>query len=268
MTLDYVIATHKADGIARVAAMNLPRIEGVRYIVSWQDYGDGRVPEALKRPDVDVLLYDGKGVSANRNNGIDHARAEVIALADDDNTLYADGIRQLCRHYAENPDDDFVTFICEADIPRRLPSGAQRLSLPMPKAYSIGTWDISFRRRTGLRFCPAMGFGAPLFESGEDEALLLTALHRGLVCRFIPVRVASHPHTSTGAKKDLAPSHLRSMGAIIAMSFPRTAFLRVPLKAWRLSRAGQASFFRALRYCAEGALRTPALLKNNKETLW
>ena len=36
MTLDVMIVTIGADGIKRVAAMNLPEVEEVRYIVSWQ----------------------------------------------------------------------------------------------------------------------------------------------------------------------------------------------------------------------------------------
>lgn len=268
MTLDYVIATHKPTGIESVAAMNLPRLDGVRYIVSWQDYGHADIPASLMREDVEILLFDGTGVSANRNNGIDHATADIVAFADDDNILYPDGIRALMRRYEEHPDDEFVTFVCLTPLSRTLPHEAVELHLPLPKNYCTGTWELSFRRSAGLRFCPAMGFGAPLFDCGEDEALLLTALHRGLRCRFIPVTVAAHPHISTGAKRGLTAGQLRSSGAIIAMSNPYTAFLRIPLKALRLARAGQAPFFKALRYCAEGVLRTPALLRENRDTLW
>ncbi|MDE5915852.1 MAG: hypothetical protein K2G71_04680, partial [Duncaniella sp.] len=55
LTLDVLIATHTPEGILRVADMNLPVVDGVRYIVSSQDHRDAEIPMALEtRHDVTV----------------------------------------------------------------------------------------------------------------------------------------------------------------------------------------------------------------------
>lgn len=46
LTLDVNIVTHRRAGIERVAAMELPRVDGVRYVVSWA-VARRRLPAAL-----------------------------------------------------------------------------------------------------------------------------------------------------------------------------------------------------------------------------
>ena len=85
LTLDVLIATHTPEGILRVADMNLPVVEGVRYIVSWQDHRDAEIPPALDaRNDVTVDRFGQRGVSFNRNNAIELSTADVYLVADDD----------------------------------------------------------------------------------------------------------------------------------------------------------------------------------------
>ncbi len=74
-TLDLLVATHRPEGILRVAQMVLPPIAGVRYVVSWQNHHDAPEPEVLKRPDVTILRFDGVGLSANRNNALANCTA-------------------------------------------------------------------------------------------------------------------------------------------------------------------------------------------------
>lgn len=52
MKLDVAISTYQPQGLQRVADMNLPQVEGVRYVVSWQQHGGARIPEQLLRNDV------------------------------------------------------------------------------------------------------------------------------------------------------------------------------------------------------------------------
>ena len=84
LTLDIAIVTHRPEGIARVAAMNLPVIDGVRYVVSWQSHEEAPVPESLVRDDVEIHRFDGRGISLNRNHAYDHCRADIVLNADDD----------------------------------------------------------------------------------------------------------------------------------------------------------------------------------------
>lgn len=267
-TLDIAIATHKPEGIERLAAGHLPQIEGVTYVVSWQNHQDYPLPAALERPDVEVYRFDRTGQSLNRNNAFDHCRADIIMPSDDDLIFYESGIKDLIEFYALHPEADFVTFKSIHARGIRYPEGSCKLSKPLPKNYNVACIELSFRRRTGLRCCPELGLGSPRIHGGEDEILLETALRRGLDCRFVPITVCEHDHPSTGTKSRFTNENIRAAGCIIALIYGSEALLRVPLKAWRIFRAGKASLPRALGYAIQGALEARDLRRRNRPYLW
>lgn len=85
LTLQVAIPTHAPEGISRIERVLLPPREGVGYVVSWQDHRNARIPDAVAaRDDVEVLRFDGRGLSANRNNALEHCRADIILIGDDD----------------------------------------------------------------------------------------------------------------------------------------------------------------------------------------
>lgn len=267
-TVDVAMVTHRPDGIRRVASKPLPIIEGVRYIISWQNHEDYPIPSELIRPDIEIHRFDGLGVASNRNNAIEHCAGDVLLMADDDIIYYPEGISALMKVYDENPDVDFVTFRSVREDGPRYPESVTKLSLPLPEGYHCANIDISFRRCTRLRYCPELGLGSRRFHCGEDDALLLTAIHRGLECRFVPVVVSLHDHPSTGSTARPRAGLLRGFGMVIALTYGAGAILRVPLKAWRLCREGRAPFLKALYYLSAGALEAPSLRRRNRPYLW
>ncbi len=254
----------------RLAANPLPRIPGVSYIVSWQAHDSAPIPEELQRPDVKVYRFDGVGLSTNRNNSIMHCTADIVIISDDDVKFFSEGIYSLRNAYEDNPEVDLITFIAKRHGAPCYPSNPCKLELPLPKNYGVCSFELSFRRGTAgwLRACPELGLNSPRFHGGEDEMILHTAIKRGLDCRFYPIVVCSHEHPSTGSKAYFTVGNLRAIGCIIALTYPRTACLRLPLKAWRVSKAGQSNFFRALLYICQGAIGAPNLRKRNKEYLY
>lgn len=271
-SLDLAVVTHRPEGLERVAKMLLPPAQGVTYVVSWQDHRDAPIPADLAaREDVKIYRTNACGISGNRNNALDHCSGEIILFADDDLILYQDGLDELRRIFLVNLDLDFATFRSEHGDMNRFPIEAVRLSHKgFPKGYSVASFELAFRRESApwLRCCPELGLGSERFHGGEDEALLLAALHCGLNCWFFPVTICAHPHDSTGTKASLTDQNLLASGCIIALQYPWSAALRVPLKAWRLSRQGKAPLFRGLKLLAQGALAAPGLRRRNKKFLW
>lgn len=270
MTLDLAIVTHKPQGISRVAQMLLPPMEGVRYVISWQEHQGCNIPPELQRPDVEVHRFDGRGISANRNNALSRCTADIILFSDDDLTYKPQWLRNLKSIFEANPEVDVATFkSLHGDI-SRFPSEAVTLHRKLPKGYSVTSFEIALRRATAgsLRCCPELGLGSPRFHGGEDEMFLLSAIHRGLCCRFFPITICSHPHDSTGTKARFTTENLQASGVVIALTYPLTAPLRVPLKAWRVWRKGQAPLLSALKNITIGAMKAPALRRRNPTTLW
>ena len=253
--LQVLIATHQTAGIERVCDMDLPRVEGVEYLVSWQTHGNLPVPSALSaRADISVLRFDGVGVSANRNNLLNHATAPLVLIADDD-LCYAPGAFGRIIEVAEaNPDVDYFSFRYDGADNKNYPPEVCSLK-HLPKGFYQTAFEVALRRspRTeGLQFNEKFGPGAPVFTAGEDEMLLLTARRMGLVCRFFPLTITCHKELTTGSRP-LTPGTARSAGAIIRLQNPLTWFLRIPVYAWRRSKEGRMTFRSALCHAAYGA---------------
>ncbi len=257
LTLQLAVPTHKPEGIARVERMLPPEREGVGYVVSWQDHRGAPIPEAIAgRRDTTVLRFDGKGLSSNRNNALEHCDADIILIGDDDLVYRPEAFDTVRRVFERDPELEYASF--RYDSPDRKPYPEAETPLrPIPRGFYQTTFEIALRRdsRAGrLRFSPLFGPGAPYLTAGEDEFFLLTAVKRGLNCRFFPATIAEHPTLTSGALPKSPPGLLRTTGALTALRHRVMWVPRIPLTAWRLRRAGKATFVGALRHLAEGAL--------------
>lgn len=247
-TLDIAIATLGTEGINRAAKMEMPRIDGVRYIISWQNEGDDHIPPALLRPDVEIHPLEGRGVSRNRNNALRHCTADIILNGDDDLSYSRSGLLSVIEKFSQNPGLDFATFRHTGPDNKQYPPAEADLAT-MPRNYSVATFELAIRRKVidaGVRFDERFGPGASL-ASGEDEMMLLTLRRLGLRGRFFPIDIAAHPTLTTGFREITNPATARGMGAVIGLSYPLTGFPRVILKAVRMNRSGQMPLAKSLR---------------------
>lgn len=251
--------------------MQLPNLDGVSYVISWQDHRDTTVPDSLaSRDDVRVIRFDQSGQSLNRNNAFAHCTSDIILCADDDLTYLPEGLTAIIDIFTAHPDIDLATFISDRPTDSIVyPTVPCRLSIPLPKHYSVACFEIAFRRSTAgyLRCHPQLGLGSRHMHGGEDEVLLLSAIRHGLDCRFFPVTICRHPHHTTGSRPCLSAKNLCAMGCVIALTYPLSCVLRIPLKAYRTSRTHQSSLLKALWHLTAGALRAP-LLFHDKKYLW
>ena len=246
MTLDVAVATHGKDGIKRVEKMLLPRQEGVRYVVSWQEHGDAPVPQSLlERSDVEVWRLDLKGVSNNRNNATDHCRADIVLASDDDLTYEPDAFRKIVAAFEKDPALDLATFRVKFHKDKPYPANGTRLTVPFPTNYWVSCVEIAFRRERlrDIRFNPGIGPGAPLLLCGEDELFAIDAVRAGFNCRHIAELICSHPHPSTGTR--VTDGILLSNGFLIRTIYPGSYLPRILLKAYRVSRGKKCSILRA-----------------------
>lgn len=256
LTLDVLICTYTPAGILRVEAMDLPVVAGVRYIVSWQEHEGAAVPDSLAaRPDVCVLRLDQKGLSLNRNNAIEASTADIWLVADDDLRYTPEQLNAVRRVFEKNPFLDYASFMFDGADTKIYPPAECDLTLRLPKGFYQTSFEIAVRPRglaSQLRFHPAFGLGAPWLHAAEEEMLLLTARRLKLNCRFFPIVITTHEGPTTGNRPVTDPCVLRAWGAYMYFAFPFTFLLRIPLKAWRLERAGQSRFWTALKEMMRG----------------
>lgn len=254
--LDVMICTCGVNGLERVAAMNLPAVDGVRYLVSSQSAPRG-IPAALMREDVVVRFSDTRGLSNNRNVALSMVTAPYALVADDDLKFRPDGLSAIIDIFEGNQDVDIATFRCVYPFEKVYPQAEHDLACNY-RNYYLTSFEIAIRtdavRRSRLAFTPLMGIGAPYLHSGEENMFVLSALRSGLHGRFFPVTIVEHPDMPTGEREMVSAGVLRAQGAYISQAFGLTIVPRVLLKAWRSGHDTPARFLRNLLYISQGTL--------------
>lgn len=233
--LQVLICTHTHLGLDRVARQSLPAVDGVAYLVSCQS-DPAPLPAALERPDVEVVFTPTTGLSRNRNNALSHATAPYALIADDDLSFYPKGLKAVIDTLDKNPGIDIAAFRIDSPSKRTYPHGEHDLFTPY-RHYCPCSAELAVRpaslRDHDVWFSPEMGLGSPSMHSGEESLLLLSAKRKGLKGRFFPITICRHPHDSTGQARQDSPGVLKAEGAIIVLTYPSSALLRILLKAHR-----------------------------------
>ena len=210
LTLEVQICTFGQSGIDRVAAMFLPQLEGVTYLVSLQnpDKVNIEIPAVLQRPDIVVHEHYDKGLSSNRNYAIEQGNADILLIADDDLIYSPEGLKDVIKVFETDSTLDFATFKHVGGDNKQFPEFSFPLESKNPKGYYISSIEIALRRKSlpsDLRFSTQLGIGAPRFACGEESVFVWQMLCRGLKGRFFPIVVASHPDVTTGNRSATNP---------------------------------------------------------------
>ena len=258
LTLDILICTIN-QGVENVNKILLSPIEGVRYVVSWQQCGySASVPMELLRDDVSVSVITERGLSRNRNNALSNAKADICLIADDDVRYKPEYIDIVRSTFADNPDVDMALFQYASEHEyKSYPDYSFNLK-NMPKGYYVSSIEIAFRRKAvvgRIRFNELFGLGSPVLRAGEDGVFMLDAMKAGLNVVFFPKVVVVHDDPSTGVINIADKGVLMAKGAYIWLAYSgASAQLRYVINAWRAhKREPKVSFFTALRHIKNGA---------------
>lgn len=256
--LDILISTIGTEGIRRIASKCHPKIEGVRYIVSWQQPDcDTHVPAELQREDFIVSVIKSTGLSANRNHAIEIASAPYLLLSDDDVEYSEAYIENILRALRENKEYDIIAFRYDSLNSNRVyPEFSFNLKNP-PKGYFISSIEIALKRESiidsGVRFDTSFGLGAE-FPAGEETLFINRLLKKGLKGIYLPVSCCRHDNISTG-EKPLTPEYIRAKGALFRRIYPCSWFPRMLAHSIRhKSESSGISTLSYIRYWLNGVL--------------
>lgn len=216
-TLEILISSLGAEGLARTAQMHLPALPGVSYLISLQCPGGTHpaIPPALQRDDLRVVYQHSIGISHNRNAALACARGEILLISDDDLNYFADGLLAIRRLFSANPGLDFATFKHVGGDRKQYPAEAFSFDSKPPKGYYLTAFELALRRSAlpaDQRFSPDFGPGAPEFMANEEGIFLIDMLRCGLRGRFEPTVIVEHPGVTTGVRPATV-GVLRAQGA-------------------------------------------------------
>lgn len=261
MMLEVLISTCGPEGLERTAAMHLPRIEGVRYLVSAQLPVPVQIPAALDRTDVKVVFTPTRGLSVNRNHALAHATGDVLLIADDDLEFDPDGLRQIIKVFEADAFLDFAAFRHTGGDGKWFPSQGFSFADKEPKGYYLTSFELALRRTSlpsDIRFPENMGVGTPCFGAGEENVFMLLMRRRGMNGRFFPITVACHPAFTTGAREATA-AVLRGQGAWLRLRYGvAEGFLRLLRDVPRRN----APALKSLRFMADGFIRAKKVFES------
>lgn len=241
-----LIAAYGEEGIRRVSALTHPEVEGVEYIVSWQQYRRDAVPDTLRaRKDFIILFEDSSGLSNNRNNALRHSSAPLVLISDDDVSYTGAHIQRILKAFEDNPKADVLTFRYESETcPKKSPEFAFDLSSP-PKGYYVSSIEIALnmgriKSKAGFRwqemFNPAYGLGGTLFISGEEDILMEDLRRAGFQGRYLPEAIATHSGPTTSERLKDSPELVEAKGAVVSYIHPFSWPLRMAVHALRARR--------------------------------
>ena len=250
--LEVLILTYGNEGINRVIDMNLPTVEGVKYLVSWQtDEFNLLLPDELHRKDLRIYTTSTKGLSNNRNHALKKASGDICLIADDDLIYTAEQLRAIINTFDANPNIDIALFKYSGNN-KQYPDYEFDLKKE-PKGYYISSVEIAFRRNSvvpALQFDNRLGVGTSM-PAGEEAVFIHSAIKRGLTCRFFPITITHHAELTTGSRTP-SPGILQANGVCIAVKYGFMGLLRLPIVAWRHSRQGYIKFIPALHNLYKG----------------
>lgn len=252
--MQVLICTYGNAGIKRVVDAAHPMLEGVEWLVSWQNPDGMAVPPELKRPDMTVVSHDSRGLSRNRNVALRHATHSEVIISDDDVTYSHEQLKKLLETFKEHPELDFFTFRYSTPDGKNgkiYPRGDFDLAHPK-HGYYVSSIELALRResvlRSGVWFDQRFGLGGELFVAGEEGVLVYQLLHNGLRGRFFDCTLCTHHGgVATGERADIAEQLAEASAAYHYLANHGTWRLRMLLYAMRQHSLSKHVFSQAWR---------------------
>ncbi len=253
MTLEVLICTYGNNGIERVSKMNLPQVNNVKYLISWQTESfDFLIPNELHRKDIKIVTSRHKGLSNNRNHAIEKASGDICLIADDDLIYTAEQLQTIIKTFETNPSVDIALFKYSGSDSKQYPDYEFSLKTE-PKGYYITSFEIAFRLNSippTLEFDTRLGVGTSM-PAGEEAVFIYNALEQGLNCRFFPITITHHAKLTTGSRTP-TPGVLQANGVVVAVRYGIFGILRLPIIAWRHHKQRDIKFIPALHNLFKG----------------
>lgn len=261
VSLEVLICTIGAEGIARVVKARHPQIPGVHYTVSWQlPDGEMPVPPALAdREDFTVCINGTRGLSRNRNIAMSVSTAPLILIGDDDVDYSAEGLNALIEAFRTRPRVDIICcrYRCNGGYAKVYGLGEFDVR-HAPKGWYVTSFEIAYRSESvcgEIPFNENLGIGAPLFCAGEESVWLSECCRAGARAIGLPIEIGAHDAPTTCDRMGREPWYAMTHGLVMRRLHRRSWLLRLMVHALREEHAGRWNAMRYLRLCLKGASR-------------
>ena len=251
--LQILIAAYGPDALMRISSLRHDTYPGVEYVVSWQNYENGLVPDEIKeRKDFKIFLEDSIGLCNNRNALLQHATADFALVSDDDLIYENEHLNNALHAFENNSQYHFLTFQYESkDFPKKYP-GNSFVFPKTPKGYFVTSMEMGFNLKkiredfgkAAFRFNPAYGVNGTTFYCGEEDILIYELQKKGMRGKYLPVTICENTDSTTSERIGNFEGFIETKGAVVSYIKPITWPMRMLTHAWRARKE-----IPIIRYC-------------------
>ncbi|MEG0180814.1 MAG: glycosyltransferase family 2 protein [Romboutsia sp.] len=156
--------------------------------------------------DIKYIKSDKKGLSYNRNIGLDTAKGQIIAFPDDDCEYKVDTLEKVINFF--NNTKEYRIYSCKTlekgkdyGFGRMLDNNSEITSLSVFDTVKSITFFVNYKNDDYLKFDENLGVGAK-FGSGEESDYVLDLLDKGYKGKYFADDVVYHPAKKEGKSKE------------------------------------------------------------------
>lgn len=176
----------------------------ILYLIIHQNHTNTPIPDFLKRPDIEVITSQTKGLSKSRNIGIKECKTKYALIADDDVIYIENGLLKILNIINDN-NLDFATFKIKT------PDGKdyknyhnEETYIEVPFFHWFSSIEILVNtitlKNNNISFDERFGLGTFL-RKNEEDILIKDLLYKKTTGKFFPTYIVIHPYESSGKKK-------------------------------------------------------------------
>jgi glycosyltransferase involved in cell wall biosynthesis len=208
-----------------------------------------------KNYNVAIVYSTERGLSKSRNLALNHAKADIVVIADDD-VCYLDNYpATIMAAYEANHNADILTF----KVKDNKEYFSKEKKLNFLTIHKTASWEITMRLESvkNTRFNEMFGTGSPYFQCGEENIFLKDCLRNKKTIVYVPQKIAFFPQSTrkstwfTGFDK----KYMISQGAVyceLSRVLAVPYMLLFSLRKYNLYKRN-LGVFSAIRYMLYGA---------------
>ena len=248
-----VTVMHEKDAVSYYKKMNLQ--SDALFANQSDEYSYTK--ETVNGHSVEMITTATRGLSLNRNIGINYSspEAEYILFSDNDLEFCEDYEKLVCEEFEAHPEAEAIKFFVR-DLSNTKNEGRITDSFLKAKRRSVtgfGVVGLAVKRKVlltkNLFFNETFGAGSENF-CGEDTIFMQELIKKGVKFYLSPIEVAQMIPAESTWREGRTEKYFTVAGSVLAATYPRLATILALRSAYRFSkREGTNMSFKKIFSC-------------------
>lgn len=182
--IEFLVSTMNMKDISLVKELN---IKSKCIIVNQTDKESTNMSTNL----VKVIYDNNKGLSRSRNIALNHSKADILVLSDDDVYFVDNADKIIIDEYYKNPNFDVIIFYMQKTSEQFNPIFKKKKKIGYLNSLKMFSMGITFKRNSvvnNVKFNECFGAGAK-YSMGEENIFLIELLKNKVKILYVPIKI-------------------------------------------------------------------------------